>query len=86
MINSASRDELSSDLGFEILGTSAIAVLCLIALSIMRTCSWSAGGDPADLNPYVRSVVRSLIPYNIGPAWVGINPTSGPTRHQVIRI
>lgn len=37
----------------------------------------TAGGDPADLNPYVRSVVRSLITHNIGPAWVGINPTNG---------
>ena len=37
----------------------------------------TAGGDPADLNPYVRSVVRSLISNNIGPAWVGINPTNG---------
>lgn len=37
----------------------------------------TAGGDPADLNPYVRSVVRSLISHNIGPAWVGINPTNG---------
>ena len=37
----------------------------------------TAGGDPADLNPYVRDVVRSLISHNIGPAWVGINPTNG---------
>ena len=37
----------------------------------------TAGGDPADLNPYVRSVVRSLISHSIGPAWVGINPTNG---------
>ena len=37
----------------------------------------TAGGDPADLNPYVRDVVRSLITHNIGPAWVGINPTNG---------
>ena len=37
----------------------------------------TAGGDPADLNPYVRGVVRSLIAHNIGPAWVGINPTNG---------
>ncbi|CAB0565940.1 hypothetical protein CIP107534_01365 [Corynebacterium diphtheriae] len=37
----------------------------------------TAGGDPADLNPYVRDVVRSLISNNIGPAWVGINPTNG---------
>lgn len=37
----------------------------------------TAGGDPADLNPYVRSVVRSLISHTIGPAWVGINPTNG---------
>ena len=37
----------------------------------------TAGGDPADLNPYVRDVVRSLIGHNIGPAWVGINPTNG---------
>ena len=37
----------------------------------------TAGGDPADLNPYVRDVVRSLIAHNIGPAWVGINPTNG---------
>lgn len=37
----------------------------------------TAGGDPADLNPYVRSVVRSLVSHNIGPAWVGINPTNG---------
>ncbi|WP_257202853.1 replication initiation protein [Corynebacterium cystitidis] len=37
----------------------------------------TAGGDPADLNPYVRSVVRSLIAHNIGPAWVGIYPTNG---------
>lgn len=37
----------------------------------------TAGGDPADLNPYVRDVVRSLITHNIGPAWVGINPISG---------
>ena len=38
----------------------------------------TAGGDPADLNPYVRDVVRSFISHNIGPAWVGINPTNGP--------
>ena len=37
----------------------------------------TAGGDPADLNPYVRSVVRSLITHSVGPAWVGINPTNG---------
>ena len=37
----------------------------------------TAGGDPADLNPYVRDVVRTLIGHNIGPAWVGINPTNG---------
>nr|WP_246817379.1 replication initiation protein [Corynebacterium sp. HMSC071B10] len=37
----------------------------------------TAGGDPADLNPYVRDVVRSLISHTIGPAWVGINPTNG---------
>lgn len=37
----------------------------------------SSGGDPADLNPYVRDVVRALVSYNIGPAWVGINPTNG---------
>lgn len=37
----------------------------------------TAGGDPADLNPYVRDVVRSLILHNVGPAWVGINPTNG---------
>ena len=37
----------------------------------------TAGGDPADLNPYVRDVVRSFIGHNIGPAWVGINPTNG---------
>ena len=37
----------------------------------------TAGGDPADLNPYVRDVVRSLISHNVGPAWVGINPTNG---------
>ena len=37
----------------------------------------TAGGDPADLNPYVRDVVRLLISHNIGPAWVGINPTNG---------
>lgn len=37
----------------------------------------TAGGDPADLNPYVRDVVRLLIGHNIGPAWVGINPTNG---------
>lgn len=37
----------------------------------------TAGGDPANLNPYVRDVVRSLITHNIGPAWVGINPTNG---------
>ncbi|MDV2436096.1 MULTISPECIES: replication initiation protein [Actinomycetes] len=37
----------------------------------------TAGGDPADLNPYVRDVVRSLITHNVGPAWVGINPTNG---------
>lgn len=37
----------------------------------------TAGGDPANLNPYVLDVVRSLITHNIGPAWVGINPTNG---------
>ena len=37
----------------------------------------TAGGDPADLNPYVRDVVRSLITHSVGPAWVGINPTNG---------
>ena len=37
----------------------------------------TSGGDPADLNPYVRDVVRSLILHNVGPAWVGINPTNG---------
>ena len=36
----------------------------------------TAGGDPADLTPYVR-VVRSLITHSVGPAWVGINPTNG---------
>lgn len=40
----------------------------------------SSGGDPADLNPYVRDVVRSLISHNIGPAWVGINPTNGKSQ------
>ena len=40
----------------------------------------TAGGDPADLNPYVRSVVRSLISHSIGPAWVGINPTNGKSQ------
>lgn len=37
----------------------------------------TAGGDPSDLNPYVRDVVRSLITHSVGPAWVGINPTNG---------
>lgn len=37
----------------------------------------TAGGDPADLNPYVHDVVRSLIAHNIGPSWGGINPTNG---------
>ena len=37
----------------------------------------TAGGAPADLNPYVRDVVRSLITHSVGPAWVGINPTNG---------
>ena len=37
----------------------------------------TAGGDPADLNSYVRDVVRSLITHSVGPAWVGINPTNG---------
>lgn len=37
----------------------------------------TAGGDPADLAPYVRDVVRALIAHNIGPAWVGINPING---------
>lgn len=40
----------------------------------------TAGGDPADLNPYVRSVVRSLVSHNIGPAWAGINPTNGKSQ------
>lgn len=37
----------------------------------------AAGGDPADLNPYIRDVVRSLVSHGIGPAWVGINPANG---------
>ena len=34
----------------------------------------TAGGDPADLNPYVRDVVRSLISTTSGRRGVGINP------------
>lgn len=30
----------------------------------------TAGGDLANLNPYVRDVVRSLITHSVGPAWV----------------
>ncbi|MDK4237223.1 replication initiation protein [Corynebacterium pseudodiphtheriticum] len=37
----------------------------------------TADVDPADLNPYVRDVVCSLIAHNIGPSWGGINPTNG---------
>ena len=37
IINSASRVELSSDLGLDILGTLAIAVLYLIALWIIKS-------------------------------------------------
>ena len=40
----------------------------------------TAGGDPENLNAYVRGVVRSLISHTIGPAWVGINPTNGKSQ------
>jgi len=36
------RVELSSDLGFEILGTLAMAVLCLIALWIIESAGQSS--------------------------------------------
>lgn len=36
-----------------------------------------AGGHPMHLHPYVKDVIWALVEHGIGPAWAGINPTSG---------
>jgi hypothetical protein len=58
---------------YAMLTTKQYAAVLVVDVDQLGT----AGGDPADLNPYVRSVVRSLITHSVGPAWVGINPTNG---------
>ena len=58
---------------YAMLTTKQFAAVLVVDVDQVGT----AGGDPADLNPYVRSVVRSLITHSAGPAWVGINPTNG---------
>ena len=58
---------------YAMLTTKQYAAVLVVDVDQLGT----AGGDPADLNPYVRDVVRSLITHSVGPAWVGINPTNG---------
>ena len=58
---------------YAMLTTKQFAAVLVVDVDQVGT----AGGDPADLNPYVRDVVRSLITHSVGPAWVGINPTNG---------
>ena len=58
---------------YAMLTTKQYAAVLVVDVDQLGT----AGGDPSDLNPYVRDVVRSLITHSVGPAWVGINPTNG---------